>query len=476
MPLISRTLVRISNRLRPIVQTVSKNRVLGPAINLVVRCHFFVIFVVLLMSDQLIRKLLNPFIPQHATKKHLSVINVGDAKFFRLGNHHRHDPPKSSKSFETEKGFKRPEYSLSMAHTLCVASKLAYEDVDVVKHELEQAGFDIVSSFKPIGYKNVCAYVVEKEGDILLVFRGTNPLNIQNYVTNIDAGLTEIFSADTPMGKVHKGFWDAMGATTTTHVQEEETRIHLELSHTSLLQSIASAVKATLQIMRMVSFNIFQNVVDPIDASWVSTSEVRYHSLYSQAETWIMRVMQERSETRKRLFITGHSLGGALATVFLAKMIQSKSPLIPYFAGLYTYGQPNIGDEAFGRSFGPEITYVVPRIPYWYSPPPGTLVFIDAAYKITIYPPDPNTNQPVPVRPISYLHLSGILNRHVIGRLKQETSVRILFRLLLPFFINDHFPSDYSDALLSGDVEWIVVGENEGGNEEKDEKMRRYHV
>lgn len=40
-----------------------------------------------------------------------------------------------------------------MAHTLCVASKLAYEDVDVVKHELEQAGFDIVSSFKPIGYK-----------------------------------------------------------------------------------------------------------------------------------------------------------------------------------------------------------------------------------------------------------------------------------------------------------------------------------
>lgn len=184
-------------------------------------------------------------------------------------------------------------------------------------------------------------------------------------------------------------------------------------------------------------------------------------------------------------------------------MIQSKSPLIPYFAGLYTYGQPNIGDEAFGRSFGPEITCkifnhtfnngkfpslkndlahscfysdVVPRIPYWYSPPPGTLVFIDAAYKITIYPPDPKTNQSVPVRPISYLHLSGILNRHVIGRLKQETSVRILFRLLLPFFINDHFPSDYSDALLSGDVEWIVVGENEGGNEEKDEKMRRYHV
>lgn len=54
--------------------------------------------------------------------------------------------------------------------------------------------------------------------------------------------------------------------------------------------------------------------------------------------------------------------------------------------------------------------------------------------------------------------------------------MRILFRLLLPFFINDHFPSDYSDALLSGDVEWIVVGEEEGGNEERDENMKRYSL
>jgi hypothetical protein len=68
------------------------------------------------------------------------------------------------------------------------------------------------------------------------------------------------------------------------------------------------------------------------------------------------------------------------------------------------------------------------------------------------------------------------LNKSVIGRLRQEASVRILFRLLLPFFINDHFPSDYSDALLSGDVEWIVVGEEEGGNEERDENMKRYSL
>lgn len=49
--------------------------------------------------------------------------------------------------------FKKPEYSLSVAHTLSVASKLAYEDVAVVKYELELGGYDVENTFKAIGYK-----------------------------------------------------------------------------------------------------------------------------------------------------------------------------------------------------------------------------------------------------------------------------------------------------------------------------------
>ncbi|KAG1440879.1 hypothetical protein G6F56_011732 [Rhizopus delemar] len=139
-------------------------------------------------------------------------------------------------------------------------------------------------------------------------------------------------------------------------------------------------------------------------------------------------------------------------------MIQSSSPLLNSFEGLYTFGQPNIGDPSFGKSFPQEITRkifnhtynndVVPRIPFWYSPPPGNLVFIDSTFNISLYPS--SSDGPVAVRPISYLHPSGLLNTSVILRLKQESSVRILFRILFPFFINDHFPSDYSHALLKG--------------------------
>lgn len=123
----------------------------------------------------------------------------------------------------------------------------------------------------------------------------------------------------------------------------------------------------------------------------------------------------------------------------------------------------------------------MPRIPYWYSPPPGTLVYIDSSYKISIYPPNQKTQEPIPVRGISYLHLSGLLNKSVILRLRSETPVRILFRILFPFFINDHFPSDYCDALLSGDVEWVILGEEEGGSEEQqydrnEKKPKRYSL
>lgn len=54
----------------------------------------------------------------------------------------------------------------------------------------------------------------------------------------------------------------------------------------------------------------------------------------------------------KPLFITGHSLGGALALLFgylLAR--QSKVAVTQSLAGIYTYGAPRVGDKGFCRSF-----------------------------------------------------------------------------------------------------------------------------
>lgn len=51
---------------------------------------------------------------------------------------------------------------------------------------------------------------------------------------------------------------------------------------------------------------------------------------------------------RTRLFVTGHSLGGALAVLAAALLHFRKGQRI---AGVYTYGQPRLGDSAFSTAY-----------------------------------------------------------------------------------------------------------------------------
>lgn len=95
-----------------------------------------------------------------------ALINVGDSRFFKTvqeeleekeakKQQHHQEPIERLYGSSGNLNYKRPEYSLSVAHTLSVASKLAYEDVAVVRYELEKAGYDVENTFKPIGYKVV---------------------------------------------------------------------------------------------------------------------------------------------------------------------------------------------------------------------------------------------------------------------------------------------------------------------------------
>ncbi|KAI8980293.1 Alpha/Beta hydrolase protein [Pilobolus umbonatus] len=528
-----------SDTLAPYTKYLSKNKLVGPFVSAIIRFGFFLGFIVLLMSDHLLRAIFRLMIGKHPTGRYFSCTNAMDPNIqlfdhsiprtIHLENSELFKQRKQLVMTEQNEGpesraltglLKRPKYSVPLAYTLAVASKLVYEDVEVIKYELAKAGFD-ERSFRPIAYKNICAFITEKDDDILLVFRGTNPLNIQNYLTNVSVYMTEVKASWGPMGKVHEGFWTAMGearkkrkskkTVKETYFGDEPLNIKIELINTSIYRTVISAFQGAAKIIKFLTSNLFHHVKEPIDSTWIGPDiDIRTHSMYAQAEQYIMELIEKEDEMsdtksqrrrsglshggsrndgvnndkmkrKKRLFITGHSLGGALGTIFLSKMLQSESPLLEYFAGLYTYGQPKIGDAEFSRVFSPRMTSkifhhaynndIVPRSPIIgdYYTPPGTLVFIDSAYNITLYPPNPYTNEPVPVRPISYLHLSGLLNRYVISRLRNENKIRILFRVIFPFFLNDHFPSDYIDSLRHGTIHWVIMGAGgiEGGSEEQ---------
>ncbi len=57
-----------------------------------------------------------------------------------------------------------------------------------------------------------------------------------------------------------------------------------------------------------------------------------------------------RKEKRRPLFICGHSLGGAMATVAAARLIHDDQP----FASVYTFGQPRVVRRATARIFNQE--------------------------------------------------------------------------------------------------------------------------
>ena len=100
----------------------------------------------------------------------------------------------------------------------------------------------------------------------------------------------------------------------------------------------------------------YPNGVANRDAMKGQTSDQRVPQLstpYEVIRQVIIASMRENPEAQ--LFITGHSLGGALAALFTAAFLFDKSeavqPLHARLGATYTFGQPRVGDYLFCSKF-----------------------------------------------------------------------------------------------------------------------------
>jgi len=184
---------------------------------------------------------------------------------------------------------------------------------------------------------------------------------------------------------------------------------------------------------------------------------------------FFMDIIWQRNENAT-IWITGHSLGGGLASLFTAKMIIEKGQewMDKHFGGLYTFGQPRCGNKDYADMFGhferQNKVYrfvnsldIVARLPVLSKEEKnikkmtneqyvhhGTLIWIDMDY---------NLKSVINTQISNYEGENLLLGawewfeKTLTGMMKLETLPRIICRFILPFSLNDHLPTDYLYAL-----------------------------
>lgn len=162
---------------------------------------------------------------------------------------------------------------------------------------------------------------------IVVAFRGTDPFDADAWRTDVDISWYELRN----VGKMHGGFIKALA------LQENNSW--------------------------------------PSEMPEQGRGEGKRFAYYEVKK--MLKSLVEENEKAK-FILTGHSLGGALAILFVTGLaIHNETLLLERLEGVYTFGQPRVGDEQFGKFMKKKLRefnvkyrrYVysydlVPRIPY----------------------------------------------------------------------------------------------------------------
>lgn len=326
-------------------------------------------------------------------------------------------------------GDKRYDAALSI-----MAAKLAYENEaftrSVVKDrwQMQFLGFfNFWNDFEKRHSTQAFMFQDKKVDPNLIVvaFRGTEPFNADDWRTDLDLSWYEIQG----VGKIHAGFLKALG---------------LQINSKS---------------------------------GWPREIELgiglKHYAYYSIREA-LRNLLKDNKEAR--FMVTGHSLGGALAILFPAILfLHGEKELLDRMEGVYTFGQPRVGDGQFGewmkeklRKY--DVKYdryvssndVVPRLPYddktLFYKHFGNCLYFNSIYRGQILEEEPNKN---------YFSLLWVLPKILKSALEllrsfflplmegpeyRESILLMLARvvgLALPGIV-DHIPQDYVNLTRLG--------------------------
>ncbi|CAN8259379.1 unnamed protein product [Cochlearia groenlandica] len=330
---------------------------------------------------------------------------------------------------------------------LCVmASKLAYENAKVVENVVNLHWKMNLVEFlncwndyqKQMSTQVFILTDKPKDANLILIsFRGTEPFDADDWGTDFDYSWFEVPN----VGKLHMGFIEAMGL---------GSRDDTPTFHYHLVDQTEEDNPPKIQL------------------------EMGERSAYYAVQRTLKRLLSEHENAR--FVVTGHSLGGALAILFPTLLVlKEETEMMKRLLGVYTFGQPRIGNREIGDFMKPQLSQpvdryirvvycndLVPRLPYddktFLYKHFGLCLYYDSFYNETKAEDEPDPN-PYGMRYEILGHVNavwelirGLTMGFIHGPDYKEGWFRILFRLmgLLIPGLSDHCPTDYVNSVRLG--------------------------
>lgn len=423
----------------------------------------------------------------------LNLLSLNGASFFALLNNFIHRrvviPDRGSQSFvstighldarldlQTTNGDEafQPQMGNRALMDLCImSSKIAYENPKLIKNVVNRHWnmhfvdfYDCWNDFEKQMSTQVFILCDKfKDANLVLVsFRGTEPFDAHDWSTDFDYSWYQIPN----VGKIHIGFLEALGLGN----RNQPTTFYSNLQRKA--NSTNAANLGPNHSSKTNSGTLFSGTDSDEDQPFVPEKTPAEKTAYDIVRSKLRSLLEEHKDAK--FIVTGHSLGGALAILFpTVLVVHEEMEIMDRLLGVYTFGQPRIGNRQLGRFMEPHldrpvpkyfrVVYcndIVPRLPYddktFLYKHFGLCLYYNSHYIEKNVKEEPNRNF-FGMRFILSQHLNavwelvrGLTMGYVEGAEYKEGWFRILVRIIglaLPGF-SAHCPTDYVNSIRLG--------------------------